>query len=166
MSEGSKEKRPQQLAKSRRDYLAQVRMLTVDERTQEAAKINKALGIKAPKGTAAAATLDPARAAYIRLLGSLGSNAEVKAEVTRFCQQLDQMQLRMLDPKPQASNNIFPVGLRPLGELAGKRVVPARSYWAISGSSCSGRGSWRATTRPPPSRKVINRSGSWAISAW
>src|SRR5262249_32484948 len=24
----------------------------------------------------------------------------------------------------------------------------------------SGRGSWRATTRPPPSRKVINRSGS------
>jgi hypothetical protein len=48
MSESSKE----QLAKSRRDYLAQVRMLTVDERTQEAAKISKALGIKAPKGTA------------------------------------------------------------------------------------------------------------------
>ena len=57
MSEGSKE---QQLAKSRRDHLAQVKMLTVDERTQEAAKINKALGIKAPKGTAAAATLDEA----------------------------------------------------------------------------------------------------------
>ena len=73
MSEGSKERSPQQLAKSRRDYLAQVKMLTVDERTQEAAKINKALGIKAPKGTAAAATLDAARAAYIRLLGSLGS---------------------------------------------------------------------------------------------
>ena len=72
MSEGSKERSPQQLAKSRRDYLAQVKMLTVDERTQEAAKINKALGIKAPKGTAAAATLDAARAAYIRLLGSLG----------------------------------------------------------------------------------------------
>ena len=52
MSEGSKERSPQQLAKSRRDYLAQVKMLTVDERTQEAAKINKALGIKAPKGTA------------------------------------------------------------------------------------------------------------------
>ena len=39
MSEGSKETSPQQLAKSRRDYLAQVKMLTVDERTQEAAKI-------------------------------------------------------------------------------------------------------------------------------
>ena len=101
MSEGSQERGPQQLAKSRRDYLAQVRMLTVDERTREAAKINKALGIKAPKGTAATGTLDAARAAYIRLLGTLGSNAEVKAEVTCFCQQLDQMQLRMLDPKPR-----------------------------------------------------------------
>ena len=76
-------------------------MLTVDERTQEAAKINKALGVKAPKGTAAAATLDAARAAYIRLLGSLGTNAEVKAGVTRFREQLDQMQLRMLDIKPR-----------------------------------------------------------------
>jgi hypothetical protein len=28
-----------------RCYLAQIKMLTVDERTQEAAKINKALGI-------------------------------------------------------------------------------------------------------------------------
>ena len=82
MSEESGGRSPQKLAKSRRDYLAQAKMLTVDERTQEAAKINKALGIKAPKGTAAAATLDPARAAYIRLLGSLGTNAEVKAEVT------------------------------------------------------------------------------------
>jgi hypothetical protein len=95
MSEGSKE---QELAKSRRGYLAQVKMLTVDERAQEAAKINKALGIKAPKGTA---TLDAARAAYIRLLGSLCSNAEVKAEVACFREQLDQMQLRMLDPKPR-----------------------------------------------------------------
>jgi hypothetical protein len=101
LSEGRKERSPQQLAKSRRDYLARVKMLTVDERTQEAAKINKALGIEAPKSTAAAATLDAARAAYIRLLGSLGSNAEVKAEVTCFSQQLDQMQLRMLDPKPR-----------------------------------------------------------------
>ena len=99
MSEGSKERSPQQLAKSRRDYLAQVKMLTVDERTQEAAKISKALGIKAPKGTAAAAALDAARGAYIRLLGSLGSNAKVKAEVTCFCEQLDQMQLRI--PKPR-----------------------------------------------------------------
>ena len=98
MSEGSKERSPQQLAKSRRGYLAQVKMLTVDERAQEVAKINKALGIKAPKDTAA---LDAARAAYIRLLGSLGSNAEVKAEVTCFYEQLDQMQLRMLDPKPR-----------------------------------------------------------------
>ena len=84
MSEGGKKRSQQQLAKSRRGYLAQVKMLIVDERTQEAAKINKALGIKAPKGTAAAATLDAVRAAYIRLLGTLGSNAEVKAEVTRF----------------------------------------------------------------------------------
>ena len=98
MSERGKE---QQLAKSRRDYLAQVKMLTVDERAQEAAKINKALGIKAPKGTTAAATLDAARAAYIRLLSLLGGNAEVKAEVTCFREQLDQMQLRMLDRKPR-----------------------------------------------------------------
>ena len=82
-------------------------MFTVDDLTQEAAKINKALGIKAPKGTAAAATLDADRAAYIRLLGSLGSNAEVKAEVTRFRKQLDQMQLRMLDPKPRKRPTTF-----------------------------------------------------------
>ena len=36
------------------------------------------------ESTTAAATLDAARAAYIRLLSSLGSNAEVKAEVTRL----------------------------------------------------------------------------------
>ena len=107
MSEGSKQRSPQQLAKSRRDYLAHVKMLTVDERTEEAARINKALGIEAPKGTAAAAPLDVARAAYIRLLGSLDSNAEVKAEVTCFCQQLDQMQLRMLDPKPRKRPTTF-----------------------------------------------------------
>ena len=106
MSEGGKKRSPQQLAKSRRDYLAQVKMLTVAERTQEA-KINKALGIKAPKGTAAAATLDTARAAYIRLLGSLGTNAKVKAEVTRFREQLDQMQLRMLDSKPRKRPTTF-----------------------------------------------------------
>ena len=53
-----------------------------------------------PKGTAAP-TLDTARTAYIRLLGSLGSNAEVRAEVTRFREQLDRMQLQMLSaPKP------------------------------------------------------------------
>ena len=75
-------RRNSKLAKSRRDYLAQVKMLSVVERAKEAAKINKALGIKAPKGTASAATLDAARASYIRLLGSLGSNAEVKAEVS------------------------------------------------------------------------------------
>ena len=101
MSEESKKRSLQKLAKCRRDYLAQAKMFTEDERAQEAAEINKTLGIKAPKGTAAAATLDAARAAYIRLLGSLGSNAEVKAEVTCFCEQLDQMQLRMLDPKPR-----------------------------------------------------------------
>jgi len=107
MSEESNERSPQKLAKSRRDYLAQVKMLSVDERAQEAAKINKALGIKAPKCTAAAATLDTVRAAYIRLLGSLGTNAKVKAEVTRFREQLDQMQLRMLDPKPRKRPTTF-----------------------------------------------------------
>ncbi len=46
MSEGSKE---QQLAKSRRDYLAQVKMLTVDEQHPGARqrRSTKALGIKA-----------------------------------------------------------------------------------------------------------------------
>ena len=57
MSEGSKERSPQQLAKSRRDYLAQVKMLTVDERTQEAAKISKALGIKVAIRTRSAVTI-------------------------------------------------------------------------------------------------------------
>jgi len=70
-------------------------MLTVDERTREAAKINKALSIKAPKGTAAAAALDAAWGTYIRPLGSLGSNAKVKAEVTCFCEQLDHRVKRM-----------------------------------------------------------------------
>ena len=68
---------------------------------QEAAEINKALGIKALKGSADATTLDTARAAYIQLLGSLGSNAEVRAEVTRFRERLDQKQLQMLGPKPR-----------------------------------------------------------------
>ena len=36
---------------------------------------------RVPKGTASP-TLDTARAAYIQLLGSLGSNAEVRAEVS------------------------------------------------------------------------------------
>ena len=53
---------------------------------------------RVPKGTASP-TLDTARAAYIQLLGSLGSNAEVRAEVTRFREQLDQM-LKMLGSKP------------------------------------------------------------------
>ena len=101
MSEESKERSPQKLAKSRCDYLSQAKMLTEDERAQEAAEINKALGIKALKGSPDATTLDTARAAYIQLLGSLGSNAEVKAEVTRFREQLDQMQLQMLGPKPR-----------------------------------------------------------------
>jgi hypothetical protein len=53
------------------------------------------------KGAPAVAALDTARTAYIQLLGSLCSNAEVKAEVTRFREQLDQMQLQMLGaPKP------------------------------------------------------------------
>jgi hypothetical protein len=64
MSEKSKERSPHKLAKSRRDYLAQAKMLIGDERTQDAAEINKALGIRAPKGSAAATTLNTARAAY------------------------------------------------------------------------------------------------------
>ena len=102
-----KEKSRQKLAESRRGHLARAKMLSVDERNQEAADINKALGIKVPKSTTSAATLDTARAAYIQLLGSLGSNAEVKAEVTCFCEELDQMQLRMLDPKPRKRPTTF-----------------------------------------------------------
>jgi len=49
--------------------------------------------------------LDTARAAYIQLLGSLGSNAEVKAEVTRFREQVDQMQLQMLGAKATRPQN-------------------------------------------------------------
>lgn len=101
MSEESKKRSLQKLAKCRRDYVAQAKMRTEDEQTQEAAEINKALGIKSPKGSAAPTTLDTARAAYLQLLASLGSNAEVKAEVTRFREQLDQMQLQMLGPKPR-----------------------------------------------------------------
>ena len=107
------ERSPQKLAEFRRDYLAQAKMLAVDERTQEAAKINKALGIKAPKGTAAAATLDTARAAYIRLLGSAGHNAEVAADVTRFREQIDKMQLRMLGPKRRSVRQHLPRQLTP-----------------------------------------------------
>ena len=95
----------------------------MDERTQEAAMINKALGIKAPKGAATAATLDAARAAYIRLLGSPGSNAEIKAEVTCFCEQLDQMQLRMLGPKPRK---------RPTTSYASTYTV-RHARWEVSG---------------------------------
>jgi hypothetical protein len=100
MSEGSKERSPQQLAKSRRDYLAQVcsPWMSAPRRQRRS---TRRLASRRRKGTAAAATLDAARGAYIRLLGSVGSNAEVKAEVTCFCEPLDQMQLRMLDPKPR-----------------------------------------------------------------
>jgi hypothetical protein len=61
--------------------------------------------------------------AYIRLLGSLSSNAEVKAEVTCFCEQLDQMQMRMLDSRPRKRATISFPNLRPLGKLAGKQVM-------------------------------------------
>jgi hypothetical protein len=44
-------------------------------------------------------------------------------------------------------------------------VSAARRYEAISGASCSGRGSWRATTRPLPSRRVITRSGPCTANA-
>ena len=65
-------------------------------------------------------TLDSVRAAYIRLLSSLGSNAEVKAEVT-LREQVDQMQLQMLDPKPRkrmskSASPIVRVNLSPLGK--------------------------------------------------
>jgi hypothetical protein len=49
--------------------------------------------------------LDRARGAYIELLGSLGSNTEVKAEVTRFREQVDQMQLQMLGRKANRPQN-------------------------------------------------------------
>ena len=148
MSEGSKERSPQQLAKSRRDYLAQVKMLTVDERTQEAAKINKALGIKAPKGTAAAATLDAARGAYIRLLGSVGSNAEVKAEVTCFCEQLDQMQLRMLDAKPRKRRQHLP-----------RQLTPAKqARWEVSDFILATFRSFAFSHKLDPKRPLVSRT--------
>jgi hypothetical protein len=129
MSGESKKRSLQKLAKCRRDYLAQAKMFTEDERAQEAAEINKTLGIEAPKGSAAATTLDTARAGYIQLLGSLESNAEVKAEVTRFREQLDQMQLQMLGPKPRKTSEqeqdrppIVRINLGLLGKLAAKQV--------------------------------------------
>jgi hypothetical protein len=119
MSEKNNERSLKKFAKSRRDYPAQVKMLSADERAQETAKVSLALGIKTPKGTAA--VLDAVGAAYIQLLGSLGTNAEVKAEVTRFCEQLDQMQLRMLDPKPRKHPTASsPINSRRLGKLARK----------------------------------------------
>jgi hypothetical protein len=68
-----------------------------------------------PKGTLAAPALHAARGAYIRLLGSVGRNAEVEAEVTCFCEKLDQMQVRMLDPKARKR----PTTLRLPSKLAG-----------------------------------------------
>ena len=128
MSEESKKRSLQKLAKCRRDYLAQAKMFTEDERAQEAAEINKTLGIKAPKGSAAATTLDTARAGYIQLLGSLGSNAEVKAEVTRFvsssircnyrCWALSHANVRAEQDRPP----IVRINSGPLGKLAAKQV--------------------------------------------
>src|SRR5262245_46252112 len=40
-----------------------------------------------------------------------------------------------------------------------------RPYQEISGASCSGRGSWCATTLPSPSQRVIARLESCATSA-
>jgi hypothetical protein len=129
MSEESKERKenrersPQQLAKSRREAQAKV-LLAEDKRTQEAAEIHRALGLKALKSSAAATTLDTARTVYIQLLASLGSNAEVKAEVTRFRDQLDQMQLQMLARKPRKRSckgttaPIVRINLGPLSKLA------------------------------------------------
>jgi hypothetical protein len=128
MSEESKERkenrerRPQQLARSRRE--AQAKVLAEDKRTQEAAEIHRAPGIKALQGSAAATTLNTARTVYIQLLASLGSNAEVKAEVTRFREQLDQVQLQMLARKPRKRSSkgctvpIVRIHLGPLSKLA------------------------------------------------
>jgi hypothetical protein len=95
----NKEKSQQQLVKSRRE--AQAKLLAEDKRTQEAAEIHRTLGLNALKGSAAGTTLNTARTVHIQLLASLGSNAEVKAEVTRFREQLDQVQLQMLASKPR-----------------------------------------------------------------
>jgi hypothetical protein len=128
MSEESKERKenkersPQELAKSRRE--AQPKVLAEAKRTQEAAEIHRAPGIKALKGSAAATTLNTARTVYIQLLASLGSNAEVKTEVTRFREQLDQMQLQMLARKPRKRSSksstppIVRINLGPLSKVA------------------------------------------------
>ncbi len=60
---------------SRRGHLAQAKTLSAGERSQRQQRSTRRLA----SGLRAAATLDMARAAYIQLLGSLGSNAEVKA---------------------------------------------------------------------------------------
>jgi hypothetical protein len=118
----NRERRPQQLARSRRE--AQAKVLAEDKRTQEAAEIQGAPNIKALKGIAAATTLNTARTVYIQLLASLGSNAEVKAEVTRFREQLDQVQLQMLARKPRKRSSkgrtvpIVHINLDPLRKLA------------------------------------------------
>jgi hypothetical protein len=58
------------------------------------------------------------------LLASLGSNAEVKTEVTRFREQLDQMQLQMLARKPRKRSSksstppIVRINLGPLSKVA------------------------------------------------
>jgi hypothetical protein len=67
----NKERSPQQLAKSRRE--AQDKVRAEDKRTQEAAEIHRALGIKALKGSAAATALNTARTVYIQLLAPLGT---------------------------------------------------------------------------------------------
>ena len=104
MWKGSQERSPQKLAKSRRDYLAQVKLLAVDgarSRDQQGARHQGAERHRCCGDS----RYGPGR--LIRLLGSLGSNAEVKAEVACFCQQLDHMQLRMLDPKPPKRPTTF-----------------------------------------------------------
>jgi hypothetical protein len=65
---------------------------------------------------------------------------------------------------PRITQPSVPTG--PIQNLQSGLLLCAHRYEAISGASCSGRRSWRATTRPLLSRSVITRSGSWATNAW
>ena len=182
MSEGRKERSPQQLAKSRRDYLARVKMLTVDEAPRRQRRSTRRLASRRRKapllrrlwmrpgapifGCSAHWAVMPKS----RPRSPASSSSSIKCNYgcwTLSHASVRQHLPRQLTPAKQARWEVSDGYLINLHVWKSRGSNSrARGYEAISGSPCSGRGSWRATTRPPPSRKVINRSGSWATNAW
>src|SRR6478672_1002920 len=84
----------------------------------------------------------------------------------QMIEQIDGFPIRIVSHDPTPPHTTPPTS-GPIVAVRWRDVIGGWSLdqGAISGASCSGTGSWRATTLPDSSQRVIPRLGFWAISA-